>query len=706
MFDKNGRVEHVNNGLRFYEQDIVMCSYIFSEKCVVVDTVLDYDAPGFGIVFKEIGGNRTDESTTYLAKVGVNSFKVYRRKAKTAPECLHTESCQLSPDGSQCRLRFIIKRTKVVLEIFSDSTYTKMGECTFQEPLNDYQVGVYSSAGNILKSMLFQVNMPDNWNASVANTFGGRISFQQDGFTFENCQYDAELEQDKISLEAGKYYVRYNKGEVNGKNDIKCYIFRSTAKTNNESEIEDDYKQLLSDDGILILHEPADVSIKFKGTCGSISNIYLTELAGGSYVRTHETPESHTGSVVTAKLDNAVRVEWVGIISTVPEWNDLSKPCPYSIASVGTKSLTKDAAGIDLGVRYKYVYDVAAGVLTTYDGINLNSKIKLPNNSRDNILSIFQGVNGVITSLMLITKNNQTIDALVSQVTKVYVPQSIKSPIIVMSDDNGPYDLSSSYREVVIPHKKVEVFNKNRPLEVKEKIITSIHAPHVYGIPQGAKFDQTKNTIHEVCKDAVEISSSSYSFERNVLELSENIRQRFSHIAVEYDSTKDYYYWFTNVEREVFSGEELKFTLAKPVRSSSNAVAIYGISQEADIEEDMFYRIPNKAMPHSIDIYANKYETIPHAMYDVHPDINTIELDRSLKGKYKQYIVEYEKKSSYCINLLSDMGEYEVSFISDGDAPYVVYDQHDDGSIASYINTQIQPDKNKYIVLRRKEGAS
>ena len=705
MFDKNGRVEHVKNGLRFYEQDIVMCSYIFSEKRVVVDVALDYVAAGFGIVINEAGANgSTDEAITYLAKVGVDSFQVFRRRVKNTPECLHTEACSFSPGDGQRRLRFTIRRTKITLEVLNNNTYTKLGEYALPDQLYTYQIGIYSSARNTLESMTFLVNMPSTWVANVANTFGGRISFKLDGFSFENCQHDAEIEQDRVSLKAGKYYLRYNTAEVNGKNDIQCYVFKSTPQSKDESEIEDEHKQLLMENNIFLLDEPAEVSVKFKGTNGTVSNVYLTELAGGSYVRTYQEPESHKGSVITALLNDAVSVEWVGIVSAIPDWNDMSKPCPYSIAAVGKKALTKDEAGITLGVRYKFSYDVASGTLSTYEGVNFNSRVKLPNNSKDNVLSIFQGVSGVITSLILTTKNNKTIDALISQSTKVYVPQSIKSPIIVMSDENGPYDLSSSYREVVIPHKRVEVFGKNRPLELEERIVTSIHAPHVYGIPEGSKIDQTANTIEAVCKDATEIPAISYSFERNVLSLDKKVRARFSHIAVEYDSIKDYYYWFTNTEREVFSGDELKFSLAMPMRHSNNAVAIYGIAHEADIEDEMFYRVPNKGMLHSIDTYANKYETISHSLYDIYFDSNYIELDRSLKGKYKQYIVEYEKRASYCVNLMSDMGEYEVAFISEGDTPYVIYDQHDDGSISTYINTDIQPDKNKYIVLRRKEG--
>ena len=702
MFDKNGRVERVKEGLRFYEQDVVMCSYIFSEKRVVVDTVIDYITPGFGLVISEVSKSKVDEAVTYLAKVGVDSFKLYRRQVKSVPECLHTESCSLSPDGSHCRLRFVIRHKKVSVEIQSGGSYVKLGEYAFKDSLDSYRIGIYSSAGNIVESMTFLTDMPDNWMASVANTFGGRISFRLDGFSFENCLKPAEIEQDKISLRPGKYYLRYDKSDINGMNDIKCYVFKSESDLEGDDGLEDDKKQLITDDGIITLKESMEVSVKFRGTNGSISKIYLTDLAGGSYIRTYKELESHMGSVVTAALDGVSAVEWTGIITAVPQWNDMTLACPYSIASLNGTPLSKEAAGIELGVRYSYIYNVATDKLSIKEGVNVRSTVKLP--GKGNVLTIFQGVSGVITSLTLKAKNNQTVDALLSQSTKIYVPQTIKSPIIVMSDEHGPYDLSSSFKEIVIPHKKVEVFGKRRPLELEERIVTSIHAPHVYGIPEGKRFDQTGHTIKEVCPKAVLISGGCYSFRKNMLSLDEKTRERFSHIAVEYDSIKDYYYLFTNTEREVFSGEEIELKLGMAPRKSNNSVTLYGIMHDADTEDGMFFRVPNKGMLKSIDLYANKYETVPHSLYDVHYDSSSLKLDKELRGKYKQFIVEYEKKDSYCVNLLSELGEYEVSFMSGDDSPYVIYDQHEDGSISSYINTDIQSSKNKYIVLRRREG--
>ena len=46
---QNGRIENIN-GLKFYEQDVLMCSYIYSDD-VKINVSIDYRNPGFGIIF-------------------------------------------------------------------------------------------------------------------------------------------------------------------------------------------------------------------------------------------------------------------------------------------------------------------------------------------------------------------------------------------------------------------------------------------------------------------------------------------------------------------------------------------------------------------------------------------------------------------------------------------------------------------------------
>lgn len=52
IFDSNSRIEKINDGIKFYEQDILSCSYVFEDD-LIIDLDIDYIMPGFGIVIIE-----------------------------------------------------------------------------------------------------------------------------------------------------------------------------------------------------------------------------------------------------------------------------------------------------------------------------------------------------------------------------------------------------------------------------------------------------------------------------------------------------------------------------------------------------------------------------------------------------------------------------------------------------------------------------
>jgi len=49
IFDPNSRVEKVSDGLRFFEQDILGCRYIFSGDLRILTTIT-YNKSGFGFL--------------------------------------------------------------------------------------------------------------------------------------------------------------------------------------------------------------------------------------------------------------------------------------------------------------------------------------------------------------------------------------------------------------------------------------------------------------------------------------------------------------------------------------------------------------------------------------------------------------------------------------------------------------------------------
>lgn len=67
LFEPNSRIEKIDSGIRFYEQDIIFSDYVF-EGDVEVNLHLDYLHPGFGIVIAEKykGGPRNSEKAHLL----------------------------------------------------------------------------------------------------------------------------------------------------------------------------------------------------------------------------------------------------------------------------------------------------------------------------------------------------------------------------------------------------------------------------------------------------------------------------------------------------------------------------------------------------------------------------------------------------------------------------------------------------------------
>ena len=79
LFEPNSRIEKIDSGIRFYEQDIIFSDYVF-EGDAEVNLHLDYLHPGFGIVIAEKykGGPRNSEKA-HLFKLGRYVFQVIEK---------------------------------------------------------------------------------------------------------------------------------------------------------------------------------------------------------------------------------------------------------------------------------------------------------------------------------------------------------------------------------------------------------------------------------------------------------------------------------------------------------------------------------------------------------------------------------------------------------------------------------------------------
>lgn len=704
MFQANSRVER-KNGIRFYEQDVLCSDYIFAGD-TVIDFTVDYRFPGIGILLVADNGKPlNDADDLYLFKLGDNDFRVIEKHYLSQSTPVEASCAFAASDANlNANLIFSKKGRNITLNLVTYNAITgarvlrELGHYTFKKDIGQFRIGFYSSAGNTLKSASIASGIPKNWAVNIKNTNGGRISFFKNGFMIEECERDAEIEQQEIALKAGTYYVSFEASPMDGRLDTKCYVFSSTSKV-----LDDDKKNILKD-GKFTLKQDGMVNMKFKGTSGKISEIAIKDFENSSFVETDDQAVTQEGSYITVTLTHLKSFRWKGTIDALPVYEDYTKECPYAIMATNTQRITQEMANIDLGKEYKYEYTVATKELhITRDG-DLDYKIKIDLQADDkNKLVIFQNMSAIITELIVVNDDGTETNVLLQKTFRKYVPGTISSPILITDVNKEPLDLSSSYREVVKPSWTIELFNQTRPIELKGKILNEGECMFVYGIPAGATINvNRKDSIEKFSDRYTLLSATKYSvnYQKGIIEINHKDRTLYKHIAVRYQLADKFTYLFTNYERELFTNTLGRIVLEKPVADVSGNMRIYGIPEGALVDDRYFYRVPDKTMFSSIDLYASKYDLISEADYDIDYKLPGVEVKAEIREKYKVFVIDYLKDDSYCINYLPDYGQYEVEICTTQDKVYMSYDMDESGGVSDYQITKIKPDKNKYIVLR------
>ena len=787
LFEPGSRVEKTDKGLRFYEQDIVFSGYVFQGN-VTVDLRIDYLQPGFGIVIAENNkGEPRKSERAHLFKIGNYRFQEIEKDLLTQVQNKEN-SCLLAPgeDRKNQNLVFSLEGRQAKLVLKYQDTETKkekleeLGACKLRRKPKEYFIGFYSNKGNIIRSVQFLQGAPANWVTSIKNAEGGRISFVEDGFQFENCAHDAELEQDRVELEAGTYHVSYDKELVNGLFDIDCFVFPSQmietmqeiedrfvaksgdgqhafmlshrpsgeihvfvdgnecGKESNETayayhsatntvvwqdmefappagaevllvyesaaprdaEFEDPSKNLLKEDGSFTVRKKMMVNIKFQGTQGRIKNVCIKDMPESSFVETEDEPLTIEASYIRVNLDDISKILWSGTVYSTPDFTDLTKPCPYGIAETSRRHLSKEDLGIALGRPYDYEYHADGNkVISLSSGTQLAS-IEMPFGQEDaNKITIFHNVRAAITRLILVSRDGKQVDVLNQRTYKKFVPAEIESPILVYNEDDEPFDLSASYREVVDVRYRIDYFSSEAILELKESPLDQ--NIEVYGIPFGTSISPMETEMDNFAKHHERISESKFELRGRALKMDDRVRVTYRGIAVRYQGTGQFHYYFTNYEREYFR-DEPRLILEKQILEAPGNIIVYGCRKKPNLEQ--LYRVPSEQMINAIDLCVSEYDLIPGQAYKLDYTKNELILSQELRKEYPYLIVDYLKDDSYAINYRDDIAQYEVDVSMGSDIGYVGYDMNEDGKVNRYVQVPIRPDKSKFILLKRKTG--
>lgn len=573
---------------------------------------------------------------------------------------------------------YLEKNNKKVLTIIQD----------FPIEFSSYHIGLYSQYGNTVESLQVSSGLPIGWAANVISTVGGRLYYYDNTIKFENCTYEAQTETDFIKLKAGTYYLKYN-----ATGDIKAAAFASS-----DLSIELNKKNILKDDKI-VLEEDSYVSIQFYGKDGIISNISLQETANGSYLPSSGNGSLQEGSYLHFILDNISSIHLSVQITELPESENLT----YYYFKFGDRVYTpKD---FPIGEYIDVVYDRKTLTIKYAD-----KTIRL-NRYDSNILDMFYNVNAYIKKLVVVNKDNKEENLLSVSETYSHITNELDTPILCLDENDEPFDLSSSYREVIIPTVHIDMFNKYNPMKLSHQLNTyQLDDIQVIGIKEHCQINpDAKNfndfIVSETGFQYIDFNSAiNINIDLNSLVYDKDIRNKYKYIAIMYPTADTYMYKFTNWSREYFDNKNNVLQLAHPILNTFNNINIYGINKEPKL--DLFYRVRQDKETSDIKLTANTYDIVDNASFDIDFKKNRIELKNN---NYKYYIVEYLKKDSYCINDLKynvllnkdPSNLYEVKISTNKENFRLIYDQDEKTkTINKYKLTDINLNPNRYVTLR------
>ena len=546
MLKPNSRIE-LQDGIRFYEQDILYDDYVYSGSCQI-ELDIDYYNNGFGIVLINATSNvLTSENSAILFRLNYKSVEVIY-KENSLQKVLGTYRSAYSKTCTD--------NLKIVLRKNGDTYTLSVGDqviCTLncEYKFDSYFIGYYSNKDNTINNISIASTIPYGWIVNMQHTNGGYIDFHRDGFELKQCKGIAEIEQINISLKKGRYYVKYESSD----SDIKPYIMES-----NDERVNDDEKNILRADNSFILNENGSVSLKFKGTKGRINKIAITTAKDNEYVRTSpdfEAVKIIDNSYLRLNLKNIEKFEFRGLIKNVP--GDIhDSPVDYSIIKDDKKSYGLYDLNIATSVWYSYYY---------YDGI-MTIRVNNPNAMQDKGVSyeitsnttidLFYNVNGRMTDFIITDKENVTTNITIENTIKEYVPAVIKSPIVILDENDLPLDLSSSYRYYYKNDKKYywftntereyfepkySIFLEDRPVDIDGTVI-------VYGIKHNSKWELDRLLeIEDENFDSLNACADSYDimFEEDLRYLNKETGEirledisKYKYIVVDYLKNDSY----------------------------------------------------------------------------------------------------------------------------------------------------------------------
>lgn len=552
MLQQNCRVEKFN-GFRYYEKDIIYDDYIFTHDIqLTIDAT--YVTPGFGIALMDNEGfSIREKGSTYLFKVGYKEASIY-----------YTDSIETTlvkqitcPHAVTIQDHMIFTFTKKGKKI----TILLNGELIFEEyikrELDKYNIGYYSNAGNIINSISMAASIPDNWVVNMKNTQGGYIRFLSNSFELTQCKNNAEIEQQKIELKAGTYFLKCKLEDIDEINDLKYFIHKY-----DDDRLFDDEKNILNSYNSFTLLEDTYVNLKFVGKQGKVADIIISLNKEDDYIPTSNDVINFEGSSIDVFLHDLKKITWKGMVSRTPK-EEYNKDIIFGLILDNRTKVKPSDAKIILGTDidkhlYDYEFNTDGYVFNIYkDEEKIYSK-KLTNLS--NKITIFKNITAIITQMILYKKNGDIIDVNVQDENKKYINANINSPIIVVDQYEAPLKLSSSYRvshydnnkKYIFSNWEREYFYPEKFINLTNKVLNQDDTVIIYGIYKNEFIDLNK--IYDIPADninSIDLMTKGYDYIpeskalfidkiQNTIYLSPDQIKKYQMIVVDYLKTESY----------------------------------------------------------------------------------------------------------------------------------------------------------------------
>lgn len=678
MLAKGARVKQ-RHGIYFYEPDIVFSEEVFTGDIEILLQV-EYNQPGIGIVLSHDNGKPFLESESqFLFKLGQNHYQVIEKTIR-GQRRLHNQSTHINPPLNELLLS--LKKTERAVEISANNYQGAIFR--LPEYLYRYKIGLYSAGENIIQDIKLHTGVPQYWGVKVPSDKSGRVFFFYNGFGFES-ESIVGVKQELYTDSGQKKYLLYTASN----DDIIPFVRDSTQTDVYNAEDQ-------SFEGV------SPFTIGFKGVSGTVKNISVSSKPDDNYVPTHQDSVTQQPGEVRINLNN---VKEMKIEATVHELGEDPKllVCGQEILLFNDLSINRDEP-----VLYEFKRDADQWVLKVGEeeiNLQLNDTLSLFYDMDTTITKMTVEHIGVVLDfvesddyMFLIDPSNDSVEkeiyAIKSDLSidientqNIFETDRYGNPARTILAKDAPLNYASQEDEIYLVDEQ-----KN----IKKIIGTRKFGSGSISLDLIMNLTGTKQVPGHISGPILVVDQ-----EGNPLDISSSYRFIKQHNDL--TGEIDRFYFFTNWEREIFDPRRPIILTKEPLDYYSiNNIRIYGIPHHADIVPEEIFGVYHKTLD-NIDMYANFYHIVED--YQIYDPYGYIVIPNAFEF-YKEIVIDYLKKDTYCVNYNQDTGYFDVNISSKRDDLYLVYDfdKSDEslsGQICKKIIQNITPETSGYIVLRR-----